>query len=392
MKKIICSLIAASMITGTAAFCAEDAAAEETAAEEVAVEETVAEEAAAENEEVRTYTLSLEEAKEMAYTDNLRLEAIQYKKQGYDIALSSAKLKKGKNKNTEYSVSTQSAGLLVKKGYYVELYGSQSELTKLELEMVKNQISYNVTEKYYNYKLTEALVKTCETSSEIAASNLETVKKQFELGLAAQIDVDTAEAAYMGAKAKEDGYKRSLLLAGEDLKIVLNIEEPCKFVLTDSIDCPEFESDVEADVEKAMETRYDVKSLKENTRLAELNYTIIRNGLTDAAADTSNAKSSYAQAQYTEDNSIKNIKLGIRSAYNNIISAKSSMDIAQINVEIYRQKYKAGKLKFEMGMITNDELTSIMNDLSESEIEYEKTKLTYKLAVEKYGCEITIGL
>ena len=33
-----------------------------------------------------------------------------------------------------------------------------------------------------------------------------------------------------------------------------------------------------------------------------------------------------------------------------------------------------------------------MNDLSQSEIDFENAKLTYKLAVEKYGYEITVGL
>jgi len=281
---------------------------------------------------------------------------------------------------------------LVKKGYYVELYNSQVELTKIELEKVKAEISYDVTEKYYNYKLTERLVKTSETSAQIAASNLDIVKKQYELGLATKLDVDGARAAYEGAKAQAEGYKRGLELANENLKISLNINEPCKFNLTDGIEFSDFESNVDKDIEAAMTTRYDIKSLNENERLSEMNYTILKNSLTDNASDTSTARSNYLQAKYTNDNSTKLIKLGIRSAYNNIITAKSNMKIAEINVEINRQKYNAGKLKYEMGMITNDALTQIMNDLSQSEIDFENAKLTYKLAVEKYGYEITVGL
>ena len=380
MKKFVCGVLVAVMISSAYSVYAIET-------------ENIGEDTTSlEKKEIRTYTLSLEDAKKMAYTDNLQLEAIEYKKRGYEIALDGAKRTKGAYKDMPVSVSSASSGLLVKKGYYVELYRSQIELAKLEEQKVKDKISYDVTEKYYNYKLTEALVKTSETATKIAASNFDTVEKQYELGMVTKIDVDGARAAYEGAKAQEEGYKRGLVLAAEDLKIVLNINDDCQFVLTDDIEYTEFESDVEKDIENATKTRYDIKSLNENERLSEMNYTILRNSLTDSAADTSNARSTYVQAKYTRDNSTKLIKLGIRSAYNNIISAKSNMDIAKINVEINRQKYNASKLKYEMGMITNDALTTIMNDLSKSEIDYENAKLSYKLAVEKYGYEITVGL
>lgn len=380
MKKFVCGVLVAVMISSAYSVYAIET-------------ENIGEDTTSlEKKEIRTYTLSLEDAKKMAYTDNLQLEAIEYKKRGYEIALDGAKRTKGAYKDMPVSVSSASSGLLVKKGYYVELYRSQIELAKLEEQKVKDKISYDVTEKYYNYKLTEALVKTSETATKIAASNFDTVEKQYELGMVTKIDVDGARAAYEGAKAQEEGYKRGLVLAAEDLKIVLNINDDCQFVLTDDIEYTEFESDVEKDIENATKTRYDIKSLNENERLSEMNYTILRNSLTDSAADTSNARSTYVQAKYTRDNSTKLIKLGIRSAYNNIISSKSNMDIAKINVEINRQKYNASKLKYEMGMITNDALTTIMNDLSKSEIDYENAKLSYKLAVEKYGYEITVGL
>lgn len=380
MKKVVCGFLAAVMLSPAYGVFALE------------TEVLTLKEEASQKEEVRTYTLSLEEAKEMAYTGNLQIEAVEYKKKGYDIALDSAKISKSKYKDLPVSVSTAASGLLVKKGYYVELYRSQAELTKLELEKVKNQISYDVTEKYYNYKLTEALVKTCETSTGIAASNFDTVKKQFEIGLATQLDVDGASAAYESAKVAEESYKRGLELAKENLKISLNINEPCNFVLTDGIEYKEFESDVEADIEAAVKTRYDIKGLEESTRLAELNYTIMEAALTDASEAASTAKSNYIQAQYALDSSTKLIKLGIKSAYNDIITAKSNVRIAEINVQINRQKLKAGQLKYEMGMITNDQLTAIMNDLSQSEIAYEQAKLDYKLSQEKYGYEITIGL
>ena len=364
--------------------------ADETAetAEITEIAENIGEEAVNE----RVYTLSLEDAKKMAYTDNKQISTVELKKQSYDLSLRAAKEQKSKSKNAEIRVSSSTAGLLVKKGYYVDLYESQAELAKKELEKVKAKIDYDVTEKYYNYKLTERLAEVCRTSYELANTNLNTVKKMFELGLAAQIDADNALAVCEQAKAAAENYERALMLAAEDLKIALNIDGDAKFVLTDNIDYAEFESNVEKDIEEAVLTRYDVKGLNESARLAEMNYTIISTALTDRAAESLSAKSSFVQAQYTAENSIKLIRLGIKSAYNNIITARSNMNIAKLKTDINTQKHNAAMLKYEIGMITNSELTSILNDLRSSEIEYEQARLSYKLAVEKYKYEITVGL
>ena len=43
-------------------------------------------------------------------------------------------------------------------------------------------------------------------------------------------------------------------------------------------------------------------------------------------------------------------------------------------------------------MITNLDLTSSINDLYSAQVSYANAKLTYRLAVEKYKYEITVGL
>jgi len=170
--------------------------------------------------EGNVYTLSLEEAKKLAYTDNRQIAAVELKKHSYDLSVDSARLNKKAMKYNEYNnVSSSTAGVLVRKGYYVELYRSQSELAKKELEKVKAKIDYDVTEKYYNYKLTERLVEVCKTSYELAKTNLEVVKKQFDLGLAAQIDIDSASAVCEQAKAAAENYERTLDIVEENLFI-----------------------------------------------------------------------------------------------------------------------------------------------------------------------------
>lgn len=343
-------------------------------------------------EEKSVYTLSLADAKKMAYEDNQQINAVEIKKYSLELEKKAAQEQKAKSKNAEVRVSSSVAPLLVKRGYYTELYGSQSELAKSELEQVKAKIDYDVTEKYYNLKLTERLVEVCNSAYNLAETNYINVQKMYELGLVAEVDVSSAEVAKRQAKSAAENYERTREIMKENLKIALNIDGDAEFVLTDGIDFEEFESDVEKDIEAAEKTRYDIKGLSESKRLADLNYSIIGAALSDRSASALTAKSNAIQAKYTYENSKKLIKLGIRSTYNEIITAKDNIEIAEINRDINNKKYNAAKLKFEMGMITNSELISILNDLNTSEIEYEKARLAHILAVEKYGYEITIGL
>ena len=353
----------------------------------------------AEEDKVKTYTLSLEDAKKMAYTDNLQLQAVEFKKQSSDISLKGAKesksaLKQRTNAMGKLGIATAASTQvgLVRNGYYVDLFESQSELAKSELVQVQNKISYDVTEKYYNYKLAERLLEVYKNSGELAKTNYETIKKQYELGAAAKVDLEGAEAGVKQASAAAEAYERGLELSAENLAISLNVDYPCNFVLTDTLSFVPFESDVENDIKEAEGKRYDIKALKENERLSERYYTIIKNAFTDLSADAANAKSSWLQAQYTAESGIRGIKLGIRSSYNSVLSAAKDIEIAEINLDVSKQKHEAGRLKYEMGMITDSELTSLMNDYITAEVNLEKAKLTHKLAVEKYGYEITEGI
>lgn len=353
----------------------------------------------AEEDKVKTYTLSLEDAKKMAYTDNLQLQAVEFKKQSSDISLKGAKesksaLKQKTNAMGKLGIATAASTQvgLVRNGYYVDLFESQSELAKSELVQVQNKISYDVTEKYYNYKLAERLLEVYKNSGELAKTNYETIKKQYELGAAAKVDLEGAEAGVKQASAAAEAYERGLELSAENLAISLNVDYPCNFVLTDTLSFVPFESDVENDIKEAEGKRYDIKALKENERLSERYYTIIKNAFTDLSADAANAKSSWLQAQYTVESGIRGIKLGIRSSYNSVLSAAKDIEIAEINLDVSKQKHEAGRLKYEMGMITDSELTSLMNDYITAEVNFEKAKLAHKLAVEKYGYEITEGI
>ena len=201
-----------------------------------------------------------------------------------------------------------------KHGYYIAALEAALRLDDLERTQIADSIAYDVTEKYYNYKLLEALIEIAENSCQLAQSNQELVQKQFELGLISQLEAENAEVAVLQAQYAKEQYERNLELAGESLKIALQIDHPCTFVLTDSIETEAFETDVEQDIQAAMQSRYDVSSLREALDLSSLYLEITGMYQTEDTATWQSAYSDYIKSDYTYSNSSKLIGLSIRNS------------------------------------------------------------------------------
>lgn len=343
-------------------------------------------------EEEKVYTLSLEDAIELALKDNPELEVNSIKLSSADISLDAAKLAKRDYKNVPVTVSALSSAY-VKNGYYVSLYESQIRLINLEREKIKSNIAYNVTEKYFNYKLMQRLAETTRQSYQLALDNKTSADESYRLGIISQLEAENAQIALEQSEHTLESYKRNEELAKEDLKIILQLDgTDCSFNLTDDIEFEDYESDVSTDVASAIETRYDTNALRESEALSKEYLDITAKYSPENTASYNSAKSDYIQNSYNMTNSTKQIGLMIKSGYSDILNTKGDLDIAQKNLNIQRQSYNASLLKYKMGMITNMKLTSELNTLSQCEIQSENAKLAYKLAVIKYKYNITIGL
>lgn len=340
-----------------------------------------------------TYTLSVEDAVYLAQRDNPQLQALDIKLKSTQVSLDAAKLERRRSKNAVIMMPDGIAVAYVKDSYYVDMYESQLRLGKLEREQKEHTIAYNVTEKYYNYKLMERLVNTTKQSYELALQNKNTADERLKLGMVSSLEAENAQVAVEQAKLSQENYVRNLDIAKEDLKLALQLDgQDVSFVLTDDIDYEAFESDVDKDIEPALQSRYDTTALREQAALAKRYYDITAAYSPANTAAYNSAYSDYIQADYNKTNNTKQIALSIRSGYNSILAAKGDLDIAEQNLSVKRREYESAKLKHDLGMVTNMQLTALLNELSQYEINVENAKLAYKLAVVKYQYNITIGI
>ena len=350
------------------------------------------------------YYLSLEKAIEMAYTDNPQIIANEYKQAATKINIKSAKMDKSALKNSQKAMAnanipgisglsvTTIETLLVREGYLVNAAEMQDRLAIKELDKIKATIAYNVTQSYYNLVLMDKLVNAADSAYKLALENKAIVDAQYLLGLIPAIDYENADVSVLGAENALNTYKLNKSIAMENLKIYLNKEdENCIIIPTDDIEYEEYFSDVERDLESAVSTRYDLTALKETRDLAE-KYFNISKAFTEASAAYNTAYSDFLAADYNYTNTTNLIKLSIRNSYNEILTSASSMDISKRQYEMKLKEYQADKAKYDLGMISNIELTATINELYNAQVAYANAKLTYTMAVEKYKYEITIGL
>ena len=339
-----------------------------------------------------TLNIGLQDAINMAMKDNPQLVSAETKIEDAQRQHEEAKRDR-KEATGPVRLPSGISLAFVKNGYYVDQAAIGIECAKREKAKTESNMAYDVTKKYYSVKLAESLYNSSAAAYNLAVENKSSVDKSFELGLASGIDVSNAAYAVAQTKAACSSSERNLALAMENLKISLQVEDmDTELILTDGIDYIPFQANITEDIQKAMETRYDIYSLK-SVRDQALRYKDVTGLLLGIkSSEYSSANQSFVQSEYTYTNTKKMIGLSIKSSYNEILNAADSLNLAEQNLNLKTQEYDIAKVQYEIGMLTNSQLTATLNAMTSAKIELENAKLTYKLAVEKYGYEITTGL
>ncbi len=340
----------------------------------------------------KVYTLSLQDAINMALEKDPAFMSADVKIQDAERQLKQARKNHKDMQGVPIRVSQGISAFGVQRGYYVKQAEIGVESAKREKEQSIANSAYSLTEQYYGVKLSERVFESTKTALKMAEDNLSNLEMQFSLGLVAENDVENAKLSVKRAQAAYNQSERNLKLAKNALAVSLYIEdEEFELVLTDDIEYEEFIADLGADTKKAMETRYDVFMLESALSQAQFLFDI-SDLYGTTSAEYSSARASMIQSEVTSKYSKKMIGISINSSYNAILDAKDSLLISEDNLLLKQKEYNVAKIQYDLGLITNTQLTAIMNNVTTAQTELDNAKLKHKLAVIKYGYEITVGL
>lgn len=338
------------------------------------------------------YTLTHNDAVDMAVRNSPLLEINQYKKKANKKSIDNAQLQEKAYKDVPVKAATSFESFCLKNGYYVKAAKVSYDLSVLEEKKIKNSVSYKTTQAYYNYILAQKTLTAAQNAYKLSVDNQAVVEVQKELGIISSLDYQNALLSLDVAKNAVAQNERNLEIARDNLRIQLGISEKnCELNIFEDVAYEEFSADIEKDIKSSMDTRFDMISLKKSTELAK-EYFDLSNVLTSDSAVYNNAYASYMETKHNYDSAKDNVALVIKSCSNDILTANENLSAARNTYELGLKKYDSDKLRYELGMITNLELTETINALYEAQVQYANAKIVYKLSVEKYRYEITTGL
>ncbi len=346
---------------------------------------------AEEEASAKTYVLSLEDSIKMALENDQTYKNFDSALLDAQKQIDNAKIDQREIKGS-IPLPSGISMVAVKQGYYVEQAKIGLETTKRSKQQYEKRTAYLITQSYFGVKVAEESVKTAQIAYDLAADNKKNVDLQFSLGMVSELDVKNAQYTLNEAKAQLDKYTRSLHLTYKSFASSLFIEESdVVFVLTDEITYEEFAPDLKSDTEKAVDIRLDLYQLKSVAMQAE-RYANVTKLLGQTSAEHSSATQSKLTAESNYKNAVRQVDIQINSVYNSILDSRDALKLAEENYAIRKQEYEVAVIQYDLGIITNSQLITIMNIMTGSKIQLDNAKLTYKLAVEKYKCETNVGL
>ena len=293
-------------------------------------------------------------------------------------------------------------------GRYYKNYQSAKlslEAAHKELDAAYNQLVLDVSEAFYRVLLSFEFVKVSEQTVELVEKQLKIAQNLFEAGASTNFDILRAEVLLANARSNLIRAKNGERVAINVYKNVLNIDLNDSIEVQGSLEQPILEFDLEPLIQQAMEKRPELHQLQftegaakkqvdvtktrnrpalsfftnyqfdHNERLVEMNRVWnlgfalnvpIFDGLATRAA-VKQAESGLKQTQLGKQQMTDAIELEVRSAYLNLLEAKTLIDVQRETVAQAQESVRIANLRYENGMITSVELTDAQLALSQAE-------------------------
>ena len=304
-------------------------------------------------------------------------------------------------------------------GRYFKAYqGSQLDLeaVRTELQSGLNQLSLDVSEAFHGVLLAQEFANVAQQSVALVREQLNMAQKRFDAGAVTNFDVLRAEVQLANTKTQRIQAQNRVDVAQNAFKNLLNIDLADEIHLTGSFKFPE-ESNLELDalILLAKENRPEIQQLEiseaagrkrldvaktgnrpdvslfsnyqvdDNEKLTKMNriWNIgvqinipIFDGIATRAT-VQQAKSGLKQTQLAKQQRINIVEFEVRTAYLNLIQAKSSIDVQKETVAQAVESMRIANLRYDNGMLTSVELTDTQLALAQAEVNHLQARHDY---------------
>jgi outer membrane protein TolC len=305
------------------------------------------------------------------------------------------------------------------------------QLKELELALENSKISYAIQllsleemvsqAFYYVYQQQQSLDIANQAFQNMQKSH-EVIKNKVDAGISAREEMFQAELNLATAKSDFDNSKVSLENAKDDFKILIGMSLFDDLIVLPNIEVDTVQVDIafaidqgvanrlelrqrEIDIEMSQFDLIQTKSLNEFKGNLGLSFGIFgdNENLEDIYANPTDnedvalsltiplwdwgerksrikaTEASIEAANISFDDERNNIILGIRKVYRNLINLQNQIEIARQNVINAQLTYDLNLEKYKNGDLTGMDLNIFQNQLSETQLSYTNSLISYKL-------------
>ena len=234
--------------------------------------------------------------------------------------------------------------------YYSKDYNLKK--AKKELENEKNQLVIDTKQAYFDVLSYNKQLNVKEKNVEVDKLKLSQVKAKYAVGMASNSDIKAAETTLATDSASLEDIKVKLDKAYAQLNTYVGLEQSSRPVLTSEIEA-DFKpiDDVERVAGIAADGSFDVWTAAEAAKLASV--TKIFQTWVDVG------EYSEEKANLTAASTKETIEIELRNMCNNINYLLQKKNELEVQKEELSEKYRIAKLKYDLGMITRDEVDSL---------------------------------
>ena len=297
-------------------------------------------------------------------------------------------------------------------GRYFNAYkGTQLglEAAKKELQSGINQLSLDVSEAFHGVLLAQEFANVAQQTVDLVQEQLNMAQKKFSAGAFTNFDVLRAEVQLANTKTQLIQSRNRVVVAQNAFKNLLNINLADKIHLSGSFELPEvFDLKLDALILLGKKNRPEIQQLElseaagrkrldvaktgnrpdvslfsnyqvdDNEKLTKMNriWNIgvqidipIFDGMATRAT-VQQVKSGLEQVQLAKHQRINIVEFEVRTAYLNLIQAKSSIDVQKETVAQAEESMRIANLRYDNGMLTSVELTDAQLALAQAEVNH----------------------
>ena len=325
--------------------------------------------------EENTSPLSLEQAVAIALRDGTAMEKATLELQEEEISYREGR-----------------ANLLLSPSILQELSLETSwRVAQRNFEMARADQAMEVEEAYYNVLRSERALQISEENLERARKQLDEMRTRLDLGMVAEIDVQSAELEEARAQSERIRAESALELARRSLNLLLGRRADMPLLLSTELETGQPDITIDESIDHALVNRLEIKIAEDTVVLREKDVEVKSTDFTPPL-EREKARVGLANARIDLTDLKERIEIEIRRNYQNLNEAKRQIPLQEGNLHVTRERLRIDQARFDAGVITSLDLMDSQNRAYEAETAFLQAQFDYNVALATFFKSLGMSL